>query len=774
VADLLMGRRVASWEIVRRVVLDLGGNETEFLTLWKQAAGAAQAVAAPIAPAQLPPPTAAFTGREVELAELTAWLAPAAEDQAVAILAIVGLAGVGKTELAIQAANAAVAAGWFPGGAVFLDLHGYDDGPVQPDQALDSLLRTLGIPAEYIPSTTEERAGLYRSVLARTADPMLLVVDNASTEAQIRPLLPGRGPHRVLITSRHTMAVLTARLLDLSILSREESVALLDQALRLARPDDNRIRAAPDAARRLADVCGRLPLALRITAALLADDPTRTAEELAAEFTNEIDRMDELRYDDVSVQAAFELSYRQLDKATARVFALLSVHPGPDLSAEAIAALTNQSISQTRRVIEKLVRSHLVEYAAKGPGRWRMHDLLRLYARSLPEPDDAERGHARDRLLSYYYSVAIYLDSFLTRQRPPHVVDPPVPAIRHHFDDYRIAIKWAKYEKEDLLACVDYVVRHARDLDPDDRKTWIIVFAEALAGFLRNETLWTRSIELQTQATKAAEELRKPLAKANALSERAVLHRLQGELDSADADLAEALIIYRDIGGEEGLIGEAHALNTYGVVLDQKDLRPEASQQFNSALGIYRRLNDRTGEANVLHDRGLAELFAGDFGNALDLLTQALTVYQEVNHPLGMAHAHVSLARVLRSIGHTSEAIRNLASAQALYNDLGGGHYSEVTTLIQQSAILQERDQEQAIKLLQQAIELSTNIGSQVGLVTALDALARIYVKDQNTLGATDAWNRALGIARRIGLKRQERNLTKELAQLVQAKWVTP
>src|SRR5690348_8440459 len=173
-----------------------------------------QAAPAPVALAQLPALVAGFTGRDAELAEITALLDPAGNAGAMVVSAVAGLTGVGKTALAVQAAHAARQAGWFGGGVLFLDLHGYDDNPVQPGQALDALLRALGVAAEHIPPGTEERAGLYRSTLAQMGDPVLIIADNASSEAQVRLLLPGPGPDRVVVTSRHTLAGLEARLLD--------------------------------------------------------------------------------------------------------------------------------------------------------------------------------------------------------------------------------------------------------------------------------------------------------------------------------------------------------------------------------------------------------------------------------------------------------------------------------------------------------------------------------------------------------------------------------
>jgi hypothetical protein len=190
---------------------------------------------------ELPPSVAGFTGRDEELAALAELLNPNETARTVVASAVAGLAGVGKTALAIETGYAAWARGWFEGGVLFLDLHGYDDISTQPNEALGVLLHALGIPAKHIPPNVDERAGLYRSVLAQTAAPVLLIADNASSEAQVRPLIPGIGPHKVLVTSRHILAGLGARLVDVTVLDEAAAVELLDKALRVARPDDDRI-----------------------------------------------------------------------------------------------------------------------------------------------------------------------------------------------------------------------------------------------------------------------------------------------------------------------------------------------------------------------------------------------------------------------------------------------------------------------------------------------------------------------------------------------------
>ena len=388
--------------------------------------GGTRAVApTPVTLAQLPAATTGFTGRDDELAMLTGLLDPSNTAGPVLVSAVAGLAGVGKTTLAMEAGHAARQRGWFGGGVLFLDLHGYDEAPVQPDQALDVLLRTLGVSAEDIPRTVDERAGLYRSVLAQIRDPVLLIADNASSETQIEPLLPGAGPHKVLVTSRNTLARLDARLVDITVLDKAASIKLLDTALRSARPHDDRIGEDPASAATLARLCGGLPLALQITAALLKADPALSTAELASQLSSEKDRLPALRYDDgsgtagPSVAAAFELSYRRLDDAAKRMFRLLAAVPGPDFSTEAAAVLADLQTVRARRILTDLAQAHLIEPFRGTTGRWRMHDLLHLYAQQLSVTQAGMDGRVatHDRLFDYYLEMAKAVNE-LMRRRP--------------------------------------------------------------------------------------------------------------------------------------------------------------------------------------------------------------------------------------------------------------------------------------------------------------------------------------------------------------------
>src|SRR5262249_16850995 len=334
---------------------------------------------------------------------------------------------------------------------------------VGPGQALDALLRALGVAAEHIPPTTEQRAGLYRSLLAEIGEPVLVIADNASSVAQVRLLLPGPGPHRVVVTSRHTLAGLGARLLEVTVLGQDQAVGLLDAGLRAARPDDQRISADREAAERLAGVCGGLPLALHIAAALLAADPARTAGELSEDLSDELERLTTLRYDDgsgtsaPSVAAAFELSYRQLDPVAARVFRLLPVNPGPDVSTAAAAVIADLPVRQVRSVLGQLAAAHLAEAAPGAVGRWRMHDLLRIYARQLSHAHAEADGRelARDRLLDYYLTMADSADD--------HLRALPGVTVPGDFTGRNDALAWLDAERPSLVTAITMAADTGRD-----------------------------------------------------------------------------------------------------------------------------------------------------------------------------------------------------------------------------------------------------------------------------------------------------------------------
>ena len=702
-----------------------------------------QAGAVPVARAQLPALVAGFTGRETELARLAGLLNPAGGAGAVVVSAVAGLAGVGKTALAIQAGHAAREASWFPGGVLFIDLHGYDDLQVRPGQALDSLLRALGVPGEHIPPETEDRAGLYRSVLAQIAEPMLVIADNASSEAQVRMLLPGPGPHRVIVTSRHTLAGLGARLLDVTVLAAMAGVALLNRVLRTARPEDDRISADRQSAARLAGICGGLPLALRIAGALLAADPALTTAELADELADEIRRLKVLQYDDgsgtsaLSVAAAFELSYRQLDGAAARVFRLLPVNPGPDFSTAAVAALADWPAAEARRAIGRLTKAHLVETAGSVTGRWRMHDLLHLYARQLSDGSAGsdEREQARDQLLKYYLNGACAADSHLKA-----LAGTPVQA---DFTDRNDALAWLDAERPSLVAAVHMAANTDRDqvaielpLHLSEYLLWRRQFDDLLAvltisreiahrkGNQANESAALNNLGLTLREVRRFEEAITAHQEAAAICHEADdLHSAGTALTNLGLALMEvrrfeeAIVAHQEAAAMFLQIGnqnrEGAALNNLGLALRNVPRFEEAITAHQEAAAIYRQTGDRHGEGTALNNLGLALRNVRRFEEAITAHQEAVTIGKEIGDRHGEGNALNNLGLALQQVKRFEEAITAHQEAAAIYRQTDDQHSEGMALNNLGSALQQVPRFEEAIAAHQEAAAIYQQTGDR-------------------------------------------------------------
>jgi tetratricopeptide (TPR) repeat protein len=674
--------------------------------------------AAPKALAQLPAETPAFTGRDDDLAILAGLLKPGGDARPVLVSAVAGLAGVGKTTLAVQAGHAAMRNGWFKGGVLFIDLHGYDDQPVEHAQALDALLRALGVPAEHVPAAAEDRVGLYRSVLAQMSEPVLVVADNASTEAQVRPLLPGAGPHKVLVTSRDTLAGLGARLLEVTVLGKEESVDLLDSALRAARPDDERISGDPDAARKLAWLCGGLPLALQITAALLIADPALSVSELWGELSEDR-RVERFRYDDntgsptASVAAAFDLSYARLDDGAKRVFQMVPVIPGPDFSTEAAAIVADLPVRAVRKLLGGLARAHLMEPAPAVPGRWRRHDLVRLYATQRSDAQTDRRDRALDRLLRHWLDTVIEVESQLRA--------PPGRQVSSRFTGLSDALTWVDGERASLITAVHVAAVTGRDepamllglrlADYLERRRrfddWIAV-AEvsahaarrladrqresegfgllgcALAGVARYDdavAAHKQDLNISRQIGSRFGEGRALCNLGSALygAERALRragHRNGREhslasanaLDDANTLINDSVTVFREVGDEHRA---ANALGNLGIVLDEAGRYEQAVTAHRTALSIFREFSDRRAEAMALSNLGMSLSQAGRYDEAIGVLKDAVAVLRSTGDRYGEGSALGNLGVAMVRADRYSEAIIVHKEGLAIFREIG-------------------------------------------------------------------------------------------------------
>ncbi len=547
--------------------------------------GAAGASAA--ATRTLPRDIASFTGRESELAQLTAAVADAAAGGGVVgIHAIGGMAGIGKTTFAVHAAHQ-LAPG-FPDGQVFLPLHGHTPGqrPVDPADALASLLLMAGVGAAQIPPGLEARAAVWRDYL--TGKKILLLLDDAAGHEQVTPLLPGAAASLVLVTSRRRLAALEdAAVISLDTMSPGDAAALL---ARLAgRPG---VRAGDAAVGEITRLCGYLPLAIGMLGRQLYHHPAWTAEGLAADLAAARDRLELMQTENLSVAAAFGLSYRDLTAGQRRLFRALGLHPGPDIDAYAAAALTGTSVATARRYLEALYGQHLI--TEPGPGRYRLHDLIREHARALTAADDpSARASATGRLLGYYAHTALaaskHIPDWITAQGrpapgPPPACAPPIRAPQQAF-------AWLEAERANLHAAVIYAtsadVEHA------------IAIPAAMASFLNVRGYWDEAQTLHRIAVNAARQTGDMPAHARALALLAGVQGMAGNIPASAANTDLAMALYRDLGN---LSGQADCLNGMGTLHGITGNYPAADACHHQALALFRDLGDQRGQGDVLNE----------------------------------------------------------------------------------------------------------------------------------------------------------------------------
>ncbi|MFJ9819426.1 ATP-binding protein [Streptomyces sp. NPDC101151] len=593
---------------------------------------------APTALLGLPAGLPGFTGREPELRTLLAALDPTAPGAGAPVTALSGLGGIGKTALALEAAHQACARGWFPGGTLFVDLHGYDDTPTTADLALQALLRAVGVPPALLPGTGDERGALYRSVLAdlaRDRGPVLLVADNACSAEQVRPLLPGGPGHRVLTTSRHRLPALGARLLPVAELPPDASRALLDQALRAADPDDGRVADDPAAAVRLAELCARLPLALQIASAQLAAAPLRPVHELVSELEDRRGRLDRLTDGERSVRAAFELSYRRLPDAQARLLRLLALMPGTESGLGALTALLGDEPG-TPAYLSALERAHLVEPGGRR-GRWRLHDLVREYAAG--EATAVERAEGRRRVLAFYLRRAEAADASVRPGARDRASGP--------FRDREEALSWLDEERTNLVAATrwaaeDHLARDATAL------------AAALAEYLQWRRYFDDGVGVSRAAQAAAHRAGDTGREADAWNRMGVALRGSGRLREAFTAGRRALVLYDDLGNEGG---RAMAVSNLAAVLGDVGDGDAAVAALRHALALFRRTGDRHGEAGAWNNLALMHRKAVRVPEALDALRRALDLYRETGDRPREGRAWHNYGLALNAAGKPAEAV---------------------------------------------------------------------------------------------------------------------
>ena len=635
--------------------------------------GGAGTGAAAAATRTLPRDIASFTGRQQELQELAG--VAAGSGGVVGIHAIGGMAGVGKTAFAVHAAHQL--APRFPAGQIFLPLHGHTPGqqPVDPGEALASLLLTAGVAAAQIPPGMEARMALWRDRLA--GQQLLLVLDDAASSEQVRPLLPGAGGSLVLVTSRrHLTALEDATAISLDTLPPAEAAAML---VRLAgRPG---LSPADPAVGEITRLCGYLPLAIGMLARQLHHHPAWSLGRRAAELAAAVDRLELMATENLSVAAAFGMSYADLAPDQQQLFRRLGLHPGTDIDAYAAAALAGTDLAAARRGLEALYDQYLLTELALG--RYRLHDLVREHASALAGRLDPnrDRDDAITRLLDYYQHTAARADAHITRQACPALApaDGAVPAAAPDLADREQALAWARAERASLLACLDHATgtgQHAR----------VIALTAGLAGLLRRDGPWADAITRHTAAIQAARYLGDRLGQATALNGLGEVRLLTGDYPAAARAQEQALGIYCDLGHR---LGQATALSGLGDVRRLTGDFPAAAQALEQALDIYRDISDRAGEAEALNERGSLHRVSGELARAEGCHQQALDLARQIGSSLDEAHALVGLGRCALAAGRTAEAEDRLRQALEIFQRIGAAEFSGLSAELE--AITDER-----------------------------------------------------------------------------------
>lgn len=633
----------------------------------------------PPAHRQLPMDIAEFSGRTSELRRLggvrdsTAGAGPIA-GTAVAIWVIEGMAGAGKTRLAVHAAHQIVGLGQFDEIQLWVDLRGFDPerASADPSAVLAMFLRLLGVPGEQIPHDLDSRAALYRDRLHGKR--ALVLLDNAASEDQVRPLLPGSPTCLVLITSRRSLPGLDgAQPMRLDVFTEAEAVDLL---ARIA--GDDRVAAHPTAAADVAELCGYLPLAVTLSARLLQTRPAWTLADLAVRLAAADQRLSQLAVGTRGVRAAFDLSYRALRPDQRRMFRLLGLHPGVDFTARSAAALANVAPELTDSWLEELLDNHLVQQTT--PGRYSFHDLLRAYAIERAHADEPppERGAAIDRVLSWYLHTADVVDRTLAPMGE-HVplTGRATTNAQPVFNTQSQALDWCRIEHVNLMAATHTAVEHGlHDL------AWRIPVA--LKVYLNDTKPWSDWVILGEIALASARLCNDRYGEARALN---ILGNAYWDLRRFDETIRSqehALTINREIGHRHG---EGMCLNNIGACYQERGEFEQAIVYYSQALAIQQDLDDFDTLGSTLTSFGEAHHGLGRFQEAADYYTRALTVLSAAENRHQGSFTLTYLAHTYTALGQWDEADNCYAQALAIHRATMN-RYGQAETLIGLADIL--------------------------------------------------------------------------------------
>ncbi|MFC9626161.1 ATP-binding protein [Streptomyces sp. NPDC056930] len=612
-------------------------------------------------PRQLPPDLATFRGREEALAHVHGLTSHVAgRGGHVVVSAIGGMAGVGKTTLAVHWAHQV--ADRFPDGQLYVNLRGFEDTgrPLDPGEALAGFLDALGVPSSSVPRGTEERSALFRE---RTASRQLIVVlDNARDEEQVRPLLSASAGCLTIITSRSQLSGLAvtegASLVGLDTWTREEALAAL-----AARIGEERCRAEPEAASELVELCGFLPLAVAIVGAQLNVSPQVPLGLGVRELREARPRLDALSDGDrrVDVRAVFSWSYRALTPETARFFRCLALHPGPSVSAEAAASLAGAGRAATRRQLRELTSANLLSRDSEG--RYVLHDLVRVYGAELVEREQDDRPGAETRLLDYLRHNAHMANRLLGRASSEYA-EPPAEGVVHVVMDTREeALGWFRQEESTVTAAL-------RSMDDPRLLRFRMNLTQDWVSYYSVTGRWTEEIETKRIGLDAALLLDEPIAIARNSADLARALAETGRLDEADRQVELLLGLLHRLGPAERAATE----RSVGWVRGRQKRHTQALHHARRALEIYRTLGDDGATARELNAVAWYLALLGGYEEAITLCEEAIPLLQRCGNLRIEAAAWDSMGYARQRLGDLDGAMADYRESLRLYGDAFDGY----------------------------------------------------------------------------------------------------
>jgi tetratricopeptide (TPR) repeat protein len=622
-------------------------------------------------------------------------------------------------------------------------LHAHTPGqqPADPSEALATLLLTVGVPAEQIPAAdVDARSALWRHYLKDKR--LLLVADDAAGSEQVRPLLPGAERCFVLVTSRRRLTALEAGAsISLDILPFGEAAELF---MRIAGRAD--LDVTNGEVSEVVQLCGRLPLAIRMAAAQLSCHPAWTIGDLSAALAAERNLLVAISAENVTVAAAFDLSYRHLNTQQQKLLCRLGMQFGVDIDDYASAALIDTDLPTARQLLNGLYDYHLIDELTFG--RYRFHDLMREYAQSKASTEEsAARDAAIMRLLDYYLGTAATAGRELAWNTPD--VPPPagqVPAYMPDLQTREQKVIWLEAERANLHAAAEYAVRKGLLI-------YAIGIPFAMHGFLRTNGYWNQAVSLHHAALITAQHANDQHGQASALCQLGAVQRLTGDYQAAITSQTRALDLYREL---DDRTGETDALIELGTVHCLTDEYTAATGTLNEALELTRVRGERVGEADALCQLGVVQRLTGNYQAAITSLTQALERYREVEDRLGEADSFRNLGAVQQLTRDYQAALASLTRALELYRYLGSrpGQADALRNL----GIVQHLTQDYvaATASLTQALDLYRDVGDRHGEIEALNDLGELMLDSIRIAEAHHYHESALTAARAINAQLEQ------------------